>query len=134
MAHHLPVSDRFGGPGATADCGRLPPKSFALSCRVHERRLSGPQSDRCRPTPGTRLSRSQTFVQRGWLGQNAGTMPSPAGYSRIEWKSPDHFLCAQQQRLKDGEAESHRRREVGHQFELRGLLVGNVAVLGAAQL
>jgi len=61
-------------------------------------------------------------------------MPSPAGYSRIEWKSPDHFLCAQQQRLKDGEAESHRRREVGHQFELRGLLVGNVAVLGAAQL
>jgi hypothetical protein len=43
----------------------------------------------------------------------------------------DHAVSPQQHRLRDGEAERLRRLEVDDQFELRGLLDGKVAGLGA---
>src|ERR1700682_317366 len=45
----------------------------------------------------------------------------------------DDLIRAQQQRLRDRDPERLRGLEVDHQFELRGLLDGNVAGLGASQ-
>jgi hypothetical protein len=43
----------------------------------------------------------------------------------------DHLIGADQQRLRDGEAQCARRLAVDNQLELRGLLDGEICRFGA---
>src|SRR5207244_170085 len=48
-------------------------------------------------------------------------------------ESPDHLVSAQQKRLRNREAEGLGGLEVDGKFELRGLLDGQIARLGALE-